>query len=322
MEAAFLGAIHEKPDDDDNWLVLTDWLEEDGQAERAELVRLQLRLRREPILRRRRVDEARVQALLAGGVRPCVPALTVALGMHLALVPPGICWMGSVRPRLAVDHDECPRHLVRITRAFYLGICQVTQGQYEEVMGHNPAHFGPSGPGADATRHLDRQTLPVENVSFADAVEFCRRLSARPEERKARRRYRLPTEAEWEYAARGCICRTAFHTGSRLLARDARFGGRGQHPLPVGRYRPNLFGLHDIHGNVWEWCADWYDERYYERSPAEDPPGPPDGHRRVLRGGGWSTPAEHCRSAVRGNNFVDARHNYNGFRVALSVPTG
>ena len=90
--------------------------------------------------------------------------------------------------------------------------------------------------------------------------------------------------------------------------------------MPVGSYRPNLFGLYDLHGNVWEWCSDWYEQDWYERTPGQDPSGPADGERRVLRGGGWSTPSSLCRSALRGHNTVDARHNYNGFRVAVSIP--
>lgn len=89
--------------------------------------------------------------------------------------------------------------------------------------------------------------------------------------------------------------------------------------MPVGSYRPNLFGMHDMHGNIWEWCSDWYDDAYYVQSPPRDPAGPTDGARRVLRGGGWLTPVVNCRSALRGHNTVGARHKYNGFRLALSI---
>jgi len=319
-EASFLQAILAQPEADDTWMVLADWLEETGQAERAELVRLQLTLRRESNRERRRPCEKRVQTLLLHGVRPCVPTITNSLGMQFALIPPGLFWMGSSHHRGPADEDEFPAHLVEITKPFFLGVHHVTQGQYQRIMRRNPSYFGPKGAGAAATQHLDRDNLPVESVSFEDIELFCRRLSDRVEEKKAGRRYGLPTEAQWEYACRAGICHTAYHFGSRLRIRLARFNGHGnRHPLPVGSHLPNLFGLHDMHGNVWEWTADWYDADYYSKSPLRDPTGPATGHRRVLRGGGWSTPPELCRSALRGHNSTDARHNYNGFRLALPV---
>jgi formylglycine-generating enzyme required for sulfatase activity len=277
-------------------------------------------LRHEEQPRDRVKAEKRVQQLLATGVKPVVPAISNSLGMRLVLVPPGVYFMGSPARRPPADSDEFPRHLVRIVRPFYLGATAVTQQQYETVMGVNPSYFGPQGPGSGLVRDLDHRTLPVESVSYRDTLEFCRKLSARTIERRAKRTYRLPQEAEWEYACRGCICHAAFCFGSRLSSRTARFGGNdGGHPVPVASFAPNLFGLHDMHGNVWEWCQDWYDDDYYSLSPEVDPPGPKVGQRRVLRGGGWSTPAELCRSALRGHNTLDARHNYNGFRVAVPV---
>jgi uncharacterized protein (TIGR02996 family) len=321
MEQAFTQAILERPEADDTWLVLADWLTESAQEERGELVRLQAELRREGDLQRRAKPEARVQELLARGVRPVVPAITNSIGMRLALVPPGLFFMGSPLPDDPEEdeNNESPRHLVRITRPFFLGVTEVTQGQYRRVMGSNPSHFGPRGPGANLVRHLDWRSLPVESVSYQDIEQFCRKLSSRIAERRAKRNYRLPNEAEWEYACRGGICQSAYCFGPRLTGQVARFDDRTSHPLPVGSFPPNLFGLHDMHGNVWEWCADWYEEGYYSAAPPDDPPGPPRGHERVLRGGGWRSIAEHCRSANRGHNRIDARHNYNGFRVALSA---
>src|SRR5581483_10269133 len=139
---------------------------------------------------------------------------------------------------------------------------------------------------------------PVEQVSWHDAAEFCRQLSILEAEQHAGRTYRLPTEAEWEYAARAGTA-TPFFWGDRLSATRATFDWSRPygvaannaaalgHPTAVGSYRtpPHPFGLHDLHGNVWEWCQDWYDDRYYESGPDADPPGPEEGTERVLRGG-------------------------------------
>jgi uncharacterized protein (TIGR02996 family) len=347
MEQAFLQALLERPAAEDSWLVLADWLEENGNGLRAELLRLQIELRHEGRVRARTAREKRVQQLLAEGVRPVVPTFTNSIGVQMALIPPGVFFMGSVRrrgtePWNRPDDDEMPRRLVRITKPFFLGVTELTQEQYVAVMGENPSYFGPAGEGAQRVGGLDWRTLPVENVSYLEIREFCRRLSARPAERKARRAYRLPTEAEWEYACRGCICHVSYAFGDELTPQLACFNhglsvtgdeiedeeedepAENEHPMPVGSYRPNLFGLYDMHGNVWEWCHDWYDDRYYARGPRDDPPGPDDpgpaGERRVLRGGGWISLAGLCRSALRGHNTLDARHNYNGFRLAMSVP--
>ncbi|MFO0929626.1 MAG: SUMF1/EgtB/PvdO family nonheme iron enzyme [Gemmataceae bacterium] len=318
-EAAFLDAIRERPEDDSSWLVLADWLEENGQPERSELARLQVLLRRDDDAPdARRTLEKRAQHLLRAKVLPPVATILNAVGMELALVPPGVFWMGSPEGAQEVDADEFPQHRVAITRPFYLGICQVTQQEYEAVMGLNPSHFSPALRFRIPKR--DRPRLPVDTIAYLDAIEFCRRLSDVPAERAAGRVYRLPTEAEWEYACRAGVCHTPYHFGPRLSLRTARFGrGRDGHPMRVRSHRPNLFGLYDLHGNVWEWCADWFDATYYAHSPAADPPGPPTGARRVLRGGSWSSPESLCRSAARDHNTPDARHNYNGFRVALSV---
>ncbi|MFM7149871.1 MAG: SUMF1/EgtB/PvdO family nonheme iron enzyme, partial [Gemmataceae bacterium] len=302
----------------DGWMALGDWLEENGQLERAELVRLQFTLRQEKRWRPRNQLEKRVQELLAAGFLPPIPKIVNSVNMELALIPPGGFWMGSTRQQPCADHDEFPRHRVEVSRPYFLGIHQVTQEQYQAVMGQNPSHFSPDGDGKELVRHFDTRCWPVENVSYTLAREFCQRLSSRPEERQLGRTYRLPTEAEWEYACRACICTTAYHFSSKLRRTQARYGKMGGgHPVAVGSFRPNLFGLHDMHGNVWEWCQDWYDESYYEKTPLVDPTGPNAGQRRVLRGGGWSTPVDLCRSALRGHNLVSATHSYNGLRVVL-----
>src|SRR5262249_1942144 len=147
--------------------------------DRAELVRLQVELRRETRLRVRAKREKRVQQLLAAGVRPAVATIDNSIGVRLALVPPGGFFMGSTS-RGPSDFDEMPRPLGRLTRPFYLGITEITQGQWREVMGDNPSYFGPQGPGAGRTRKLERRNLPVENVSYNDVIEFCKQLSSRP----------------------------------------------------------------------------------------------------------------------------------------------
>jgi uncharacterized protein (TIGR02996 family) len=321
MEQAFLQAILERPSADDSWLVLADWLEENGNGPRAELVRLQITLRREARPRARTAGEKRVQQLLSADVRPVVASFVNSIGVQMALVPPGEFYMGSPsqRGRAVDDANEFPRRLVRISRPFYLGARQVTQGQYRAVMDGNPSYFSSFGPGREAVAGLENDHLPVENVSYVDVDEFCRRLSESPVEKKAGRVYRLPTEAEWEYACRGCICQSAYSFGSRLLPRHARFGDPDGSPRPVGVGRANLFGLRDMHGNVWEWCSDWYAGDYYQWGPTQDPPGPDEGAERVLRGGGWCSKSRLCRSAVRGHNALTARLNYNGFRLALTA---
>ncbi|MBY0230503.1 MAG: SUMF1/EgtB/PvdO family nonheme iron enzyme [Gemmataceae bacterium] len=314
-EDVLLQAVLADPAAGDTWLVLADWLEETGQDDRAELLRLQIRLRSEPNLRARSAPEKRVRALLAAGVKPCVPALVNSVGMRLVLVPPGLFWQGSRSSPEPRQPDELPRRLVHITRPFFLGATPVTQGQYEVVAGTNPSAFRPA-PGTE-----DRSRWPVESVSYRDIAEFLALLSAFKEEKKAGRAYRLATEAEWEYACRGCVCQSPYSFGPRLRHADASFGRRyGGTPPEVGRYPANLFGLHDMHGTIWEWVADRYDDGYYSYGPEKDPPGPRRGSRRVLRGGGWSTPADLCRSALRGHNTVTAREDYNGFRVALTPP--
>jgi uncharacterized protein (TIGR02996 family) len=321
-EDDFMQAILADPAAQDAWPVLADWLEENGLDARAELLRLQIRLRGEANTRLRSPLEKRVREMLAAGVRPCVPSFENSVGMRLVLIPPGLFYMGSRTLADPPQQDELPRHLVRITKPFFLGATPVTQEQWEAVTGSNPSYYRPDGPAGAAIAGLDTRRWPVESVSYNDIRDFFATLSANKAEKDAGRVYRLPTEAEWEYAGRGCVCMSAYHFGTRLRHADALFGRRTHRPGPVGMYPANLFGLHDIHGTIWEWVNDWYDQDYYTRSPENDPPGPRRGSRRVLRGGGWSTGPTLCRSALRGHNTLGARHDYNGFRVALSVPTG
>ena len=195
---------------------------------------------------------------------------------------------------------------VTLSRAFYIGVHVVTNAQWARVMGNVPSRW------KDADR-------PVDTVSWEDAEEFCRKLSALPQERAAGRVYRLPTEAEWEYACRaGTTSPYSFGDERILLDDHAWFDGNagGQTHL-VGQKKPNPWGLYDMHGNVWEWCSDW--EGDYPLRATTDPAGPVTGAQRIYRGGGWNTPARICRSAFRSGRGPSSRGSNLGFRVAMSV---
>ncbi len=264
-------------------------------------------------------------------------SITNSIGMRLVLIPAGRFVMGSPESEREREPEETP-HPILITKPFYLGVFEVTQDEYAKVRRENQSFFKEANGGGP--------THPVENVIHREAVSFCERLSALPEEQAAGRRYRLPTEAEWEYACRAGT-RAAFHFGNTLASRQANFNGnypfgsgeKGQHlrkTAPVGSYPPNSFGLHDMHGNVWEWCSDWYDPEYYRKSPEADPKGPPAGVLRtgfrddstdpgdtgfylVGRGGCWLDEARGCRSAYRFRFMPNDRYRLVGFRVACSV---
>src|SRR5262245_49693305 len=193
-EQTLLLALHADPSDAACWLALADWLEEDGQPRRAELLRLRLGLQDAAPQRFER--EQRLRQLLAEGVRPVVPKLTNSVGMELALIPAGTFWMGSPQGEPGRHSDEDPRHQVTLTRAFYLGVHPVTQGQHQAVTGRNPSHFRTGGEGAPLVRGMDTSSFPVERISWSDSVAFCRLLSELPAERAAGRVYRLPSEAE------------------------------------------------------------------------------------------------------------------------------
>ncbi|MGA2030926.1 MAG: bifunctional serine/threonine-protein kinase/formylglycine-generating enzyme family protein [Thermoguttaceae bacterium] len=252
--------------------------------------------------------------------------LTNSIGMKLVLIPPGEFMMGSPKELIEEelkrpDNDqwykerlpgEGPQHRVRITRPFYLGTYLVTQQEYERVMGTNPSEFSATK-NKDKVAGQDTKRFPVEHVSWDDAVAFCRKLSEMPEERSAGRTYRLPSEAQWEYACRaGSIGRYGFSSGRGGVPREYEehelsdygwFGDNsGGMTHVVGGKRPSAWGLYDMHGNVWEWCQDWYDKGYYTNSPVDDPGGPPGGSGRVSRGGGWLDPARHCRLAHRAHS--------------------
>lgn len=307
---------------------------------------------------------------------PGPEVVTNRLGMQMVRVPAGEFLMGNDLPadrmaalfpgmepqRLAELWDEAPVHRVRITRGFYMARHEVTVGQFRrflEASGHVPQSiadgtggygFNPArqaAPTAEAFEGRDPRYSwaepgfaqtddhPVVNVSWNDAQAMAEWLS-----RIEGRRYRLPTEAEWEYACRAGT-RTQFHHGDdpASLARSGnvfdadaaehwpawrRFAlpHRDGHAFtaPVGRFEPNAFGLHDLHGNVWEWTADWHDERYYERSPVDDPPGPEDGSVKVRRGGSWHTWPLYARCSYRNWNSTGTRYVLVGIRLVMDVP--
>jgi len=242
-------------------------------------------------------------------------SLTNSIGMRLVLIPPGKFTMGSPATTEVLD-DSQPQHEVQITRPFYMGVFEVTQSQFFEIMDDQPSHFCATGVGADYVRGLDTQDFPVDRVTWEEAIEFCRRLSEQPEELAAGRVYRLPTEAEWEYVCRAGT-QTAFTFGDELSVRQANINclpageivplGR---TTRVGSYAPNAFGLYDVHGNVWEWCADG--KRAYNTRKQKDPQGQPSLYC-MLRGGGWDYPADFCRSDHRRETL--AGYVYFGFRV-------
>jgi formylglycine-generating enzyme required for sulfatase activity len=260
---------------------------------------------------------------------PAGKPLTNSIGMKLTPIPSGTFLMGSPKDEANRQDNEGPQHEVEITQPFYMGVHTVTQEQYERLMGKNPSWFSSQGGGKDKVKKQDARSYPVEQVSWDDAVAFCCKLSGMLEEKQLGRVYRLPTEAEWEFACRGGVPSTPFHFGNSLSSTQANFnGGRPyggaaagpylERTTAVGSYTANGFGLHDMHGNVWEWCQDWFDVYYYARSPRQDPEGPRAGESRVLRGGSWDDDGWNCRAARRFRYSPGYLGNDIGFRVVLA----
>lgn len=243
--------------------------------------------------------------------------VTNSIGMKFAYISPGEFMMGSAPDEKGSALDEGPQHPVKISKGFYMGITQVTRAQYMAVRGSNPR-----------LRFLkpDKAELPVEQVSWSNAGGFCKKLS-----KIEGRSYRLPTEAEWEYACRAGTT-TRFSFGDRDSdfplygniisvvtdpARQIGFKDGYKMMAPVATFRPNGFGLYDMHGNVYEWCSDWYGDDYYSKSPIVDPNGPATGSGRVVRGGSWNCPPSQCRSAHRRRFPPHYKIHFVGFRVVL-----
>lgn len=239
-----------------------------------------------------------------------------SIGMELVWLPAGSFEMGSP---LRLQADE-PLHSVRITRPFAIGRTEVTQQQWHAVMGTRPWAGEPFVKEADGCAAV--------HVNWEEAVEFCDRLTKREALDATRQRYALPTEAQWEYACRaGTSTLWSFGDDASRLSGYAWWGGmKGDGPAAAEPYphevagkKPNPWGLHDMHGNVNEWCRDWYASDYYRVSPPDDPPGPPTGERRVVRGGHWRLPEAQTRSSNRAQVRATDRWGDLGFRVVLET---
>jgi formylglycine-generating enzyme required for sulfatase activity len=225
--------------------------------------------------------------------------LANSIGMEFVLLPAGTFTMGSEDG----ESDERPPHQVTISRPFYLGKYEVTQGQWRAVMGNNPSLFQ-----GDAR-------LPVEQVWWSDVNDFIGKLNAK----EGGNRYRLPTEAEWEYAARaGSTSAYSFGNEVSRLGEYAWYrDNSGGKTHPVGQLKPNAWGLYDMHGNVMEWVQDWYGR--YPAEPVTNPQGPASGSHRMRRGGAWNSVAAVCRSTNR-YSVPGFRDDFLGFRLVRTVP--
>jgi len=223
-------------------------------------------------------------------------AFTTPSGIEFVLIPAGTFTMGLKEQTSATPHQ------VTLSKPFYLGKYPVTQAQWKEIMGKNPSHF-------------KGDTRPVENVSWSDCQEFIQKINAR----ERGNTYHLPTEAEWEYACRaGTTTRFCFGDDEARLGEYAWFDGNsGSETHPFGQKKANAWSLYDMHGNVWEWCQDWYGE--YTKRAVTDPSGSGSGSGRVVRGGCWIGNAKYCASASRINYDPGTRYSSLGFRLARSL---
>ncbi len=237
--------------------------------------------------------------------------ITNSLGMKFVLIPAGTFMMGSPSDEPDRNRDE-DQHKVTISKPFFMQTTEVTQGQWRAIMGNNPSYFDKCG-----------DDCPVEYISWDDCQEFIRKLN----QTDGTNKYRLPTEAQWEYACRA-ETQTAFSFGRCLSGTQANYRGtnypmrgcaKGQQDrertVVVGSFKPNAWGLHDMHGNAWEWCQDSWDYQY-PSGHVTDPQGPSGGSDRVLRGGSWLNKDMSCRSACRDAKASDYSYGDVGLRLA------
>jgi len=327
-EQHFLNEINaipwEQPTGNDDYrnalLVFADWLEERGDP-RSELIRLREGLLNDPTPEQRQLWEPRMQALIHAGVQPVVATWQNSIDMKFCWCPPGKFMMGS--PETEAGHSENESQVdVTLTNGFWLGKYVVTQGEWEKAMG--------TAPWSGQQYVKDGPNYPATFVSWDDAANFSQKLAV--QDQQAGRLpegwdYRSPTEAQWEYACRaGTTTAFSFGNDADQLSDYAWWGGivgdgnakDEQYAHEVGRKRANAWRLHDMHGNVWEWCFDRYADKL---SGGVDPKGSQTDTYRVYRGGGWDYVGLLCRSAYRFGYDPGYRDYYRGLRVALS-PSG
>jgi formylglycine-generating enzyme required for sulfatase activity len=274
-----------------------------------------------PLTKLSAADQQYVKARLTSDSRAS-KTITNTIGMKLIKIPAGTFLMGSpAREKGRGDHED--QHKVTISKAFYMQTTEVTQGQWMAVMGTEPwlKWLG--------QRHVkEGPNYPAFAVTWTDAVAYCKKLSE-----KESKTYRLPTEAEWEYACRaGTQTAWSFGNDEKALRDYAWYNGipNEQYHHQGGLKKPNAFGLYDMHGNVSEWCHDYTEEHYYKQSPEKDPQGPATGKRRringlllapsrVLRGGSWYDGTRRVRSAGRSGGGENYRNEHYGFRLVREL---
>jgi formylglycine-generating enzyme required for sulfatase activity len=271
------------------------------------------------------------QAVEPQGKSSAPRTITNSIGMKLVLVPAGKFKMGSPEGEKDRFGNE-KEHEVEITRPYYMGAYAVTQVEYEKVMDKKPSYFSSTGDGKEKVKGMDTSQFPVEQVTWKDAQGFCMKLTALDKKKGLAQEYRLPTEAEWEHACREAgKLTTPFYFGAALGTDQANFNGKYpyggaakgrylERTARVGSYKANKLGLYDMHGNVWQWCNDWYDKDNYTNSEIKDPQGPKNGKARILRGGSWYNGAIYCRAALRNGVQPAGRSSGIGFRVVCAVP--